>query len=277
MTKAKPTAEATSEVDAPFTPWWGEFEFVEGELGYWCIGPLCLWARRRAREWRFTHQTVGDGMSEALDIQLPARCEPPETARIERFASVAIQSPLTLAPMLGDRPIVTRPETPFHLPPEQQVDLYVSTPLWVKVNVPGIETPLLEIPTVRPSDTWFGTTRQGELCYAVPIKARIHIEQVAFRPHRAITQIRIINHAEDDLLLERLNLPVPNLSLYLDDLNRFWTETVSVERMASGVLAEVRLGKGPPQDIASEAKKMAGPRFEMSQNVLTRALHALLG
>ena len=55
--------------------------------------------------------------------------------------------------------------------------IYVSTPLWVRVDVHDPPQFLQEIPVIRPSDTWFGpSTREGELGYAGRTHGRLNFE-----------------------------------------------------------------------------------------------------
>ena len=124
-------------------------------------------------------------------------------------------------------------------------------------------------------DTWFGpSTSQGELCYAIRTKARVHLENLPVLAHRVVTAVQLENRTRESFPLERLSLPVPNLSLYADADARLWTQSVSV-KLGAGKLAEVDLDPRPPA-AAREPELVAGPRTQAQKNVLVRAVNALL-
>ncbi len=266
--------------DSPANPAatpWGDFAIAANAWRRWQVGPLTLWIQRLANEWRLAWQEETDETHPgALEVDEAAPEGPPETAFLERIASHRLGERLIVAPRLADRSVVVRPETSFRLAPQGVVDLYVGTPLWVFLETSEPAHRLLDVPTQRPSDSWFGpSTTEGELCYAGRTSARLQRDNLSRSPHRAVTRVRLRNRADDDLLLERLNLPVPNLGLFSDDGGQIWTQTVSVERGADGKLAEVRIEEQPPAE-AEAAAQIAQPRVVIDRNVFSRALGALL-
>ena len=95
----------------------------------------------------------------------------------------------------------------------------------------------------RPSDTWFGpSTLEGELCYESKTAVRFNLDNVPRRPHRAISVVRIRNRTDTQLSLERLKIPLPNLSLFGTEDGQLWTESITLERDEDGENATVKLG-----------------------------------
>lgn len=181
-------------------------------------------------------------------------------------------APLTLEPQLADRAVVARPLVSTELPPQKQATLLVSTPLWVRLRSGGCT--LAELPTARLSDTWFGpNTRIGELCYAGRTRARLRVENTPESPFRALTPVTITNSGDDNLKLDRINVPVTHLSLYCDG-ERFWTSAIAVTRERNWVSARVHIdGSAPPQ--SRDARKIAEPRRPIRGGVLERAVDLL--
>lgn len=179
---------------------------------------------------------------------------------------------LTLEPQLADRAVVSRPLQPTELPPRQSATLLISTPLWARLR--NGEHRLTDLPTARLSDTWFGpNTRIGELCYAGHTRARMRLENTPESPFRALTPVTIVNAADDNLKLDRINVPVTHLSLYCDD-ERFWTSAISVTRERNWVSAKVHIDEhAPPQ--SRNARKVAEPRRPIRGGVLERAVDLL--
>lgn len=244
---------------APNKRWWGEFNLDDGQLGRWRLGPLDLWISRTALDWRYGAVRTGEGDEDLVDVRVPMADAEGTTLPDElgRFGYSQTESTIELAPALANRPVVVRPAVPFFVPPGQKIELFVSTPLWIKLRVGKAE--LAEIPTTRPSDTWFGTNTRGELAYAGKTRVRRQFNNVLLRSHRAVSCLTVRNHAEDVLALERLSLPVPQLSLFVSETGTLWTEHVGLKSEADGEFAEVSLGKGAP-NLAGASRQVAEPR-----------------
>lgn len=121
--------------------------------------------------------------------------ELPEDAETFRVAQCGDVGPLKLVPIMADRLVVSRPKSPFRILPGQHATLFVSTPAWVRIAL-GNGKALAELPLFRPSDTWFGpSTLVGELGYAARTHCRLDVCDVPFRPHRAVTPLRVENRS----------------------------------------------------------------------------------
>ncbi len=190
-----------------------------------------------------------------------------------RFLLNANAPPLAVEPLLADRAVVSRPLVATELPPRHSATLLISTPLWVRLRC-GEQT-LVELPTTRLSDTWFGpNTRSGELCYAAQTRARQRVEDnAAESPFRALTPVTIINNGEDNLQLERINVPVPHLTLYGDGAN-FWTSAITMTREQHLLNARIQINDGAPEQ-ARGAATIAEPRRPVRGGVLERAVELL--
>ncbi|MFT7486480.1 MAG: hypothetical protein ACI9F9_002335 [Candidatus Paceibacteria bacterium] len=227
--------------------WWGKYELEQGALGHWRIGPLSLWLRRTALDWRYGFERSDDILESSLEIHVPvddrasAATRPDEAGR---FGCTSTDPDIELRPLLADRPVVVRPAVPFFIPPGQKVELFVSTPLWVSLHSGKMD--LTELPCVRPSDTWFGTNTRGELSYATKTHLGRHLENLPQRPHRAVTCLTVENAASEMLTIKRLSLPVPQLSLFATPAGSLWTQHVSLKKEEGGGLAQVTLSKGAP-------------------------------
>ena len=228
--------------------WWGTYGLEPERWAQWQIGPLTLFAQERRHEWIFGWHTADDPLQDSLSIEVSSSAVPdPDDFTFARYAVGDIHSPLELSPKLGDRPFIVRPDSELFLLDGQQTVLYVSTVVWIATcltdGADKLRT-LLEVPARRPSDTWFGpNTLDGELCYASRTSARTDFDSIVRRPHRAITPVEITNHGSDALPIDQLRVPVPALSLYQDQDDRLWTDTVCFvrdegEREASMTVSE---------------------------------------
>lgn len=257
--------------------WWGSFEIPEGSLRRWTFGPLELVAERHPGEWRLRWKNRENGAEEPTEVLggLEKAVEVEEETKLRVPASRGGDL-LSVLPALADRPVVARPEMPLRILAGDELRLFVSTPLWLRVlagEPPG--ELLLDLPIERPSDSWFGpSTREGELVYATRTRAWLDLETFEVRAHRAITEIVVRNLDHAPLALERLNLPVPHLALYCDSQGRVWSERVRIDRARVGP-AEIHFDHQPPIS-AGECGLVAPARQPVGDNVLRRALSSLL-
>ncbi len=166
--------------------WWGNFQLEIGQMGFWQIGPSSFSIHRLKQEWRIVLNEGTDPFSNELVVNVPLPSDEDDTATsLRRYMFQSTHRDLTLIPVLVDRSVVVRPTTPFSIREGQEVTLYITTPLWVRVEVEDMKYPLRDIPTIRLSDTWFGNdTLSGELCYAGKLAGRLSLEDVHKLPYR---------------------------------------------------------------------------------------------
>ncbi len=250
--------------------WWGDFDVADDKTLKWQLGPKTLWITRGEREWRVASAGEQDRLDSRLIIAEPAEEPSGDDTEVSRFASGSENRAIRLGPALPDLDVVVRTTQPFFVPTEEETTLYVSVPLWVRVYLDGCEEELVDTPISRPSDTWFGPdTMTGELCYALQTSARLHLEHLPRRSHRAIAAVRIRNSASSVLLVEKLKVPVPHLSLFASDKGQLWTEALTLEHVKGAEASHVKLDDKPMQLAASQ--RIAGPRKEMSKGFLSDA------
>jgi hypothetical protein len=256
--------------------WWGDYEVAAKQTLKWQLGPMTLWITRGDNEWRVARAGEQDRLDRGLIIAEPAEEPAGDDIDVRRFASGSENRSIRLGPALPDLDVVVRTTQPFFVPTEEETTLYVSVPLWVRVYFDGREGELMDVPLFRPSDTWFGPdTMIGELCYALQTSARLHLEHLPRRPHRAIAAVRIRNSAPSVLLVETLKIPVPHLSLFASDKGQLWTEALTLEHVKGAEASHVKLDDKPMQLAASQ--RIAGPRKEMSKGFLSDAFGRFFG
>jgi hypothetical protein len=251
--------------------WWGDYEIAPDQTLRWQLGPKTLWITRADSEWRVA-RADGRERDERPMIAEPS-AEPAgddDAIDIKRFASRSGSRAIRLRPALPDLPVVVRPTQPFLVPAMEETTLFLSAPLWLRVYLDGRDAELVDTPTARPSDTWFGPdTMTGELCYALRTSARLHLENLPRRLHRAISAVRIQNNTPSVLPIEKLKVPVPYLSLFASEEGHLWTEALTLEREDESGGARVRLDDKPTRIVAT--KRVARSRKKMSKGFLLDA------
>lgn len=265
------TATAASET------WFGEKELEEGCAMLLRLGPLSVWLTRLADEWRVASTNNDDLCDTSCSLETVEVDSEPSKAQRLRFPTQSAGTRILIQPRLADRPVVARPEHPLLIPPGDGADVFVSSPLWVGLELPSPSRLLVEIPTTRPSDTWIGNdTRNGQVAYASRTVARLTPENLPFWPHRAVTRISIHNRNSTVLAVERLSIPAPNLALYIDTKGVFWTPAVTAIQENEATDEKPQIGRTLELE-GVEIRRIAEPRSLGSSNVLQRALRSLRG
>ncbi|MCB9735464.1 MAG: hypothetical protein H6745_22980 [Deltaproteobacteria bacterium] len=262
--------------DGAFPEWGRVFALSPGETGRVRVGPLEMTIARKEREWRVGLEQDPDPLRGDFAAIMPdPGLELPDAKILHRFA-VADPSPeLTLTPRLADRSVVVRPARPFWLLAGDELEVFMSTPIWLAMTLLPKEQVVLDVPTSRPSDTWFGTsTREGELCYASRTAARLELADVPHRAARALSVVLLRNRASEPVSLERLHLPAPQLELFTDAAGRLWTQAIELE-LGGPDAGELRFVPGPPP-AAGDAVPIGAPRRPQARRqLLVRALSGL--
>ncbi|MDZ4260787.1 MAG: DUF432 domain-containing protein [Pseudomonadota bacterium] len=264
-----------TEAVAKHTPshpaaWWGPRELECQQTLKIDLEGLRLAITRHANEWGFFYDQPGVRGEPPAGLwqQQLGTIDPDEYKNMARFMFRNTHASLNIVPALADRPVISSPTTPLNVPPEEEVTLFVSSPVWLQVYSEAGVVPLLDIPIQRASDTWFGpSSRSGELCYASRTHGHLSLDNVPLRPHRAITPVIIRNRADTNLLLERISLPAPNLSLYVDADGQLWTETITLERESDGDMASLEIDKQPPA-LLKNALHLNEPRSRLHKSSL---------
>lgn len=261
---------------AAASAWWEAREVPEGHVLDCTLGPLSLQLGRSADEWRVAFER-GPEQDGAPAVDMNCRAGELDVEGMGRYVFARTSAQLRLVPVLADRPVVIRPRQPVYLPSGESTTLYLSSPMFLRVEVGEPSVRLQEVAMVQLSDTWFGpSTREGELCYSGRTHARHSLEEVPRRPHRAITAVSIRNTAASPLPLEKLSLPVPVLSVYGCDDGSLWTQGLSLLRESETDLAEMKVDRHPPA-AAPGARLLSAPRREAGRGGLVRAFSVLFG
>ncbi|WP_429885782.1 hypothetical protein [Geoalkalibacter halelectricus] len=259
------------------SPWWSAREVAVGRGLTYVIGPFTVKMFRGGDVWwLWTVRDPGEEIPAAL-AQVEQMEQMPEDAGGERFVFSASPGRLQVRPLLADRSVVFRAYQPVFVPPGEEATLFLSSPVWISLDLGEPARSLREMPVQQMSDTWFGpSTREGELCYAARTSARSHLEEVPRRAHRAVTPVRIRNEANSLLPIEKLSLPAPLLSVYGDADRGLWTEEVHLTRTPDSDLATLRVVPGPSR-CAPHAELLSGPRRQPGRGGLVRAFSDLFG
>lgn len=256
--------------------WWGSLQVPMGTATRLRIGPATILLERLESEWHIATESSDDSDDATLDLEAPAHdCDLLARARVRRFGVAGRAQTLTLSARLADRPVVAAPAEPVLLPPGEILTVYMGSPVWIHVEAADPRRELCEMALLQPADTWFGPNpRVGELCYASRTHYRLRLDELPYRPHRAITSVLVENRASTPLLLESLKLPVTHLALFGTADGRLWTQDVTLSRDDEHELTPLRVRRGAPKQ-AENATRIADARQPIADNIMVRAFSSL--
>jgi hypothetical protein len=245
---------------------WGRYRLPRGAPLRIELGFLTVLARKEGDEIWISHHLASQDST-------PPEIQPPRE-EWSRWSAPENVDEIEILPAFPDRPLVLQPEDPFHLLPGARARIFVRVPLWVRVTVPGVRgANLLEIPTVRLSDTWWGTPQEGQLCYWLHIMARREALPSIFRPDRIVCPVELLNRAKEDLPVEKTLLRVDHLSVFRGS-STLWSDEIRVQYKGEDEGSEIEMtGRTPPE--APGGPRLAHPRTPLAKGFSARTFARL--
>ena len=258
--------------------WWGDTSLALDEIKVWSLGARKIAIQRLDREWVVWNKELDSESTSQINVTSLKTANTFSDVPYSRHLVMQTTDTIHISPMLADRPIVARPATSLNILPGEQVELYISSPLWFLMTLNTNALPIVDIPFLRPSDSWFGpSTMEGELCYAKYTDARVNLAQIEKRGHRAITPVLIKNQHTETLVIERINLPAPFLSLYTDEQQDFWTQKVEITYHSDSDKAGLRLKSTPLNMGVGNMNLVTDARQASDNHDFVKSIKSLLG
>ena len=211
--------------------WWGPIT-IDDNLHYlWRTGERLIAIKKVNRNLLIWDKLSSQEPHEKIVTSTYADDNGLKGGNLQRVIVPGADNEIVIEPSLADRFIVSKPANPITLLAGQEIQFFVGTPLWFTIMHQALDTPLLDVPFFRPSDTWFGkNTIEGKVCYATATDAKVDPNALLKHPLRCYTKITVRNRQSIPLALERLSIPVPELCVYVDAENVFWSDSVKIEQ-----------------------------------------------
>ena len=259
--------------------WWGDFDVTHDTKLLLECADLHLQLVCSDKEWLVkyelaSNETPHNGKLSYIDIGF----DQGEFDKQQRFVFKKLPKQLIIQPALADRPVICWSTTTVMLLPKQEILLYVTIPLWLQLSISSVKKPLIDIPTVRISDTWFGpNTQEGVIGYASRATDQLNADLSENHGLKATIAVKIKNLSNNVLALDKISVPSPNLDLYVDKSGQFWTRRITLikeqDDSASLTIDEVMTANLDKKDLTLVAKA----RDDLGKNKITKALWALFG
>jgi hypothetical protein len=263
--------------------WQQVFKIPEGQHRKLTLGVLNLIVSHLENEWQLRYHYSSDdesGQEKKLAFselkKLPTdNSQLIRIMRSQKSEEGANLSEISFQPCLADRSIVAKPQLPIYLPAKDSTTIYVSTPIWLGIKIADKDQQLLQIPSFKLADTWFGPRPHvGEMCYASRFSGRTNLQLLPKRISRIITPVKVVNNANDNLKLEKIAIPTAYLSIYLTASQELWTPELKICREIDQKNTRASIEKGLP-DYVSDASLICEAREKDASGLLGKTLDRL--
>ncbi|VGO16783.1 hypothetical protein PDESU_05375 [Pontiella desulfatans] len=223
---------------------WAPHALERNQTLEFAVGPLLMRIHRGMQDWYVAHESVAGGDERCFVRTLDEPLNP-DNEWTRWIIDEGINS-LRFLPRLPDRPIIVRPEMPISLMPRQSVQFFIGIPLWIAVVNGARQDPAVEIPTMTLSNSWFGPTTEGELCYALKTTAKRHLAELLPHAHRAVFPLEVRNASSELLKFERLCLRPQYLNVF-QGATRLWTSKGRVSYRGEENWSRIVYASGAPE------------------------------
>ena len=270
---------------------WGPVEVLDDQCYIWQLRDIWFWVRKRRDEWfvlldrEQAHAAAPPKFARTIQggriVQVPQEiretgtyvigeaCETPQVGAWSRFVTVE-QDTLQILPALPDRALVVRPFMKVSLLPGRWAEFFLTVPLWVSMlaGKGKSQTVFEEFPSHLLSNTWFGTTQAGELCYALHTALLRDDPGLEAGFDHAICPLVIRNTSNETLQFQRLCIHVENLELFSTSQGLV-TNQIQVLFKGGDQPTQIDVQKKPHAG-AKNPVRIREPRIPMSRSVLRR-------
>ncbi|BCE01515.1 hypothetical protein [Marinicellulosiphila megalodicopiae] len=263
------------QTDDSHSNWWEQNTLEIGEMCQIQLGDICLKLSRHLNEWHCSYD-YSESESDIKFCKMQFEQSQMES-NLKRLANVATHGTFMIKPMVSDKPFVIQPTSPIHLFANESTTIYMSSIIWLQICIGESLQEWFSVPVQIPMETWVGeNTMVGELCYASKTAGRLQLELLPKRVFRVITPVTIINKGTDILLIDKINLPLPYLSVFSDQFDNFWTESISITRNVNLQAAKLEIENYKKSDT-QQLVLVTSPRKSQQSNQFIKTVHQLFG
>jgi hypothetical protein len=216
-----------------------------------------IWIASRQREW----PTSPDDEAEAAALKW------------SRWALNENDTDVEVSPSLPNTPLLLKPDDPYRIVSGATTRIYTRIPLWLQIRTAKGKSLLTEIPTVTMSNTWFGSTIDGERCLSHNSSVRRFLTDDFFLQHLASCTLEVTNSSPGELRFEKICLRTDIMTLF-DHEGNLWTDVTNITYKGAGGDGEVSTGGKPPVEVQG-ATIITRPRVHKSSNLAVRTFELL--
>jgi len=251
---------------------WNRSKIGAGEILRSQIGPLVLWFKKTEDELHVAFERLPEPDT-IVDAEGPTAVDGVESEGLDwgRWIVGDEMNTFQVLPIMPDRPVVVHPELPVKIPTGHKALFFVSIPVWLRVLAgEKKQIELCEVPVLILSNTWFGDTISGQLCYSLRSRARRQIKDSESNPYRAVCPVKIRNTSPKQLDIGRLCVHVEHLKTYIGDKN-LWTNEVTITFRGEDQAGKIDYSKERPA-FEPIGEMLSDARAPVKETILKRSI-----
>lgn len=237
------------------------------------VGALRIWVKYSNNDWYVSHD-IDESRSDGHRVRFLRSPATIPAADWKRWASGEEGLAVRLSPRMPDRPVVVKPEMTVRIPAGHRATFFVSLPIFVRVSAGDVRPiPLLEIPTVILSNSWFGDVTSGELCYALKTRATRELHLSGVRNDRAICAVHVSNSTPAEIELQRICIHVEHLRIYQGE-QRLYTNAVNATYRGDDQNSQLEYSRAIP-DLEPNCRLIQTERVPVEKGFARRTFQAI--
>lgn len=191
---------------------WGKYELKADQTFHFKGGESAISVKRLAGGW-----AIAEMPNDTPTGELTTKTGIPFTSDgNEQIFQTGRSDVLHFVPALPSKPVVIRNQGQIKISPRHSIKLYLTLPLNVQFYYSQVDEHyfMCEFALKKLSDTWFGETDSGEPAFALGKQGNLSINDLSQDPYEILCPVKINNHSNHQLEIERLIVRVENLAIY---------------------------------------------------------------
>lgn len=246
---------------------WKKYEFALNQTRLFKTGFAQVWVKHIPNGWLIKSQMNNHPIN-GLEVEDVDDLE--DSADVLHYHSGKSHE-LIVVPALPTKSVVFRNNKNLKISAGEATDLFLRVPVNLQIYFQEVkdENRMLDLPTKRLSDTWFGDIDGGEPAFSIGSNYDKSFPEVQAFDWEAILSVEIINNTSGSLDLQRLILHVEEFQIYLKNkqlLTNHATIEFKGQEQAGSVNLSVRKEIHGDKPI-----QLARPRSLDSRNLLRRS------
>ncbi len=243
----------------------------EGQTFHLKFGKLRFHCTRLASEWQISQSWEDEDFISAefaIDFVVPS------SVPTFRYIVGSTKDFISIIPRLPKTSIVVHPTSPILVPKGTDVTFYISSTLWLDIEMSSGKSKCNhEVPLQIDSETWFGDNKyEGELCCSSTTHARMNFNALPKHFGRSVTALNLKNKSGKTIQVDRLNVPIPFLSLFQNENNYSFTNDVFVELEGDNEDVDISI-KRLHSALFGNTHKVSDPRKSQLKGAFKKAVN----
>lgn len=245
---------------------WQELHIEEAREYNWIFYHTRINALKNTDEWHVSLQYLAND---------PVHKAGADDIEWHRFISDGKNSKLMFTPLPPDKPVLVNPEQAVNILPGQKARFFIRMPVWLEISLfTSKRIPILETALEKLTNTWFGSSLEGFLCYKLNTLAKRDFRETGdSQAPSIITPVLIRNESHELLAVQDVCIHAENLRVYRG-VENLWTNEIGISFYGNSQPSKVSYGDKKPR-FEELREETSSPRIRVKQDILSKSFSFL--